>query len=70
MPKNLGHNLLFNKAAQNEFQSAVVKRNFGGEEGGIEEDPDDIWSFPIGWNRNKESLTKEPKDVRFLSNAI
>ena len=48
----------------------MKKRNFGGDEGGDEENPEDIWSFPIGWNRKAESLSKKPKDVRFKSNAI
>ena len=51
----------------------VKVRNFGGDASGAEEDPDDIWSFPIGWNRKVDGdtgLTKEPQDLRFLSNAI
>ena len=66
------NNLLFANATA-EFQSVVKVRNFGGEAGGEEEDPDDIWSFPIGWNRkidNETGLSKEPQDMRFLSNAI
>lgn len=63
----------FSKEAANEFQSVVKVRNFGGEGSGAEEDPDDIWQFPIGWNRKIDQETgmpKEPADTRFLSNAI
>ena len=51
----------------------VKVRNFGGDDAGEAEDPDDIWSFPIGWNRkidNETGLAKEPEDQRFLGNAI
>ena len=43
----------------------VKVRNFGGDDNGEDEDPDDIWSFPIGWNRkidNETGLAKEPED--------
>lgn len=36
-------------------------------------EPNDAWSFPIGWNRkiNPETgLPNEPQDPRFLSNEI
>ena len=68
-----GKSVLFDKAHALEFQSVIKVRNFGGEDTGVDEDPDEIWSFPIGWNRKIDpttGLANEPIDLRFLSNSI
>ena len=65
--------MLFNKANLNEFQSTIKVRNFGGDAEAEAENPDEIWSFPIGWNRKidpETGVAKEPEVERFLSNSI